>query len=520
VLSSSLVATGKPPLAAGALLLAVAAALVLAHAGALAGMVGVWSRSPMYSYAYTVPFISAYLLWSQRAVFRGLQPAGSWRHGLPVLGLGLAMLAASGIGGVQVLGQLAFLVNLTGAVLLLLGPRYVRAGWAGLAYLLLMIPLWDAVTEPLHEPFQHRSAAIGIALVRLIGIPAYRQGTFISLPNLDIEVARACSGVNYLVAVVALGLPLSYLCLRSPWRRLALVGSAMVVAALSNGLRVALISVLAYYEIGSPLHGPFHVLHGLFVAGIGYVALFAGLRWLSRGERRPATVVESSAAGAPFRVSLGAAAAVAAAFAVAAAAPMLRVAAPAVTLAAPLDAVPLSLDRWTGEPLALRQMAALPWSGADQQLYRRYVDPEGAAFDVYVGYFETQRQSRELAGERSAELHRGSRRMTLSRPDRRRVTVNVIERGTPRPRVALFWYDVDGATETERYATVLRTAWNSLVRRRSNGAVVMVSGEGSAAADPSALERIADLAGRVHAAVDEVLRPAAAVPSRSASRLQ
>ena len=81
-----------------------------------------------------------------------------------------------------------------------------------------------------------------------------------------IEVARACSGVNYLVAVLALGLPLAYLYLRSWWRRGVLIASALLIAAAANSLRVALIGVLVYYDLGAPLHGPAHVLHGLFVS--------------------------------------------------------------------------------------------------------------------------------------------------------------------------------------------------------------------------------------------------------------
>ena len=49
-----------------------------------------------------------------------------------------------------------------------------------------------------------------------------------------IEVARACSGVNYLVAVLALGLPLAYLYLRSWWRRVVLIVAALLIAALST----------------------------------------------------------------------------------------------------------------------------------------------------------------------------------------------------------------------------------------------------------------------------------------------
>ena len=44
-------------------------------------------------------------------------------------------------------------------------------------------------------------------------------------------MARACSGVNYLVAVLALGLPLAYLYLRSSWRRAVLIASALLIAA-------------------------------------------------------------------------------------------------------------------------------------------------------------------------------------------------------------------------------------------------------------------------------------------------
>ena len=99
-------------------------------------------------------------------------------------------------------------------------------------------------------------------MLQVVGIPAYREGLYLFLPNVTLEVARACSGVNYLVAILALGLPLGYLYLPTVWRRVLLLTMAIGVAAISNSLRVALIGVLSYLEIGSPLHGPGHVLHG------------------------------------------------------------------------------------------------------------------------------------------------------------------------------------------------------------------------------------------------------------------
>ena len=264
-------------------------ALVAAHRTALAGMVSLWRVSPMYSYGVTVPFVSILLVWSRRDRLRGLPMSPSWLLGGAALALSVLMTLAGRLAGLQVLEQLSFLVGLTAAALLLFSAAHVRMMWAALAYLLLMVPLWDGLTERLHVPFQLRSAEVGVWLLRLVGIPAFRDQTVITLPNVALEVARACSGVNYLVAVVALGLPLSYVYLSSVSRRVILLVSAVAVAALSNGLRVALIGFLAYHEFGSALHGPFHTLHGLFVSVIGYIVLFAGLRLLATKNEAAAT---------------------------------------------------------------------------------------------------------------------------------------------------------------------------------------------------------------------------------------
>ena len=125
----------------------------------------------------------------------------------------------------------------------------MHAVWFALAYLVLMVPFWEGLTEPLHLPFQQLSANLGIRMLHVVGIPSYREGLYLFLPNVTLEVARACSGVNYLVAILALGLPLGYLYLPTVWRRVLLLAMAIGVAAISNSLRVALIGVLSYLEI-------------------------------------------------------------------------------------------------------------------------------------------------------------------------------------------------------------------------------------------------------------------------------
>jgi EpsI family protein len=492
-----------------ALLAIVAVSLVFAHRSAIVAMVGLWSRSPMYSYAFTVPFIAGYLLWVRRGAFRELEPQGSWLLAIPVLMTGTAMSLAARVGSVQLLDQVALLVDLVGAVIAIVGWRYVRVGWAGLAYLLLMVPIWDGFTESLHRPFQNQSAAIGMFLLRLIGIPTYRDGIFIALPNLNIEVARACSGVNYLVAVVALGLPAAYVYLSSPIRQLLLIVGAVVIAALSNGLRVALIGTLAHYEIGSPLHGPFHVLHGLFVAGIGYVALFVGLRWLSTPEQRR-DFANTSAVRTHKMVPVARVVAVAAILVVIGGLPTTRLT-PAVPLAAELEMLPEQLGGWSAWSGSRPKSEGAPgdavrsWIGADRELTRRYANA-GHVISLYVGYFERQSQNRELAGSGAAALHRAARVVQVPTPSGLSFAANVVDVGGAEPAVEVFWYEIDGRSEVNRYRTAATTAWNALSRGRNNGAVVMLSERIAGEADrPRSRDALIDLAGHLRQALLRLL---------------
>ena len=421
-------------------------------------------------------------------------------------GIGLAVWAilvvAGHAGGVQVLQVVALIVGLVAALLLVEGWPRTRALWAPLAYLWLLVPVWDAFTEPMHEPFQQASAAMGVALLHLTGIPALRDGTFISMPNLQIEVARACSGINYLVAVLALGLPLAYIRLTTFSRRFLLVASAVTIAALANGLRVALIGLLAHYDIGSPLHGPFHVLHGLFVAGIGQVVLFSLVGFLARSERRqavaPVAPVPAPAPRSPARL----APALALLLVVWGVAGVTAADRPApVPLAAGLDTLPAFLGPWAAEPSAPSGLDW--WPTADARLTRRYRTATGDVADVQIAYFSAQAQAHEVVSYRAGPLHRQATPLAAadasSGPP---IPVNLAyDSRDGELRALVFWYELDGVVETTPLAAKMRTLWHALGRRRTNGAAVMIAMPVATTADASRVATLAALAARIHAAL-------------------
>lgn len=472
--------------------------LVFAFADPLLGMTRLWANSPMYSYGYTVPLISLYLLWSRGEQFRERAIAPAKLAGGALLAIALVAAALGQLAAVQVVQQLAFLVAIVGIVLFLFGVNYLIIAAPAIAYLLFMVPLWDAFTDRLHWPFQNQSARLGTALMHAVGVPALRDGTFIALPNVLIEVARECSGVNYLVAVFALALPLSILRLHSMWRRVVLMAGALLIAALANGLRVALIGVLAYYEIGTPLHGPFHILQGLFVSAVGYVALFIGLRILQDdGPRDAEATTPQPVAGRSWnqRWRLVDACSLAAVFWLIVFVGLAPGATP-VALAQPLETVPNQLGSWSMDlfapPLAEPDPPMAAWQEADDHLRRNYTRIDGRRVTVDIWYFTMQSQRREIVGSGVADLHRLSTETNVPLAGDTSLTANLVR--WPRTRqVGLFWYVLEGRNESNPYATILRSLWNVVSIGQSNGAVVMLRTPADDS-DPHAVTALTDLA--------------------------
>ncbi|MCP9447101.1 MAG: exosortase, partial [Nitrospira sp.] len=226
-----------------------ALALLFCYVDVLLGMANQWWTISFYSYAFLIPGISAYLVWVRRDQLWAVQPEPAYVMGTVITAAGLSALMLGRKAGVQTVQQISLLITVPGVVLFLFGWRILKVLGLPIAFLGFMIPVWDAVTEPLHLPFQRLSADLGVRLLNLFGIPVYQNGVFIYLPNITLEVAKSCSGVNYLIAVLATSIPLATIVLHSVWKRVGLVVFAVTVSALANSVRVALIGVLAYYGL-------------------------------------------------------------------------------------------------------------------------------------------------------------------------------------------------------------------------------------------------------------------------------
>jgi exosortase len=502
---------------AAALLVSLVVALAFCYLDVFRTLLTQWSSVDAYSHGFLVPFISLYLA-GRRASLLSAAPVrpAYWAGSTFLLG-GLACLLVGRAAGVASIAQVSLIATLAGLILLAFGRRALAILSLPVAYLLLMMPMWDVLTEPLHEPFQRLSATIGTGLLRLAGVPVHQEGTFLYLPSITLEVAKVCSGVNYLVAVIAVAVPLAYLSFHDTTRRVVLVAFSISVATLANSLRVALIGFLVHHDLaGDNIHGPGHVLQGFFVAVVGYAAILFGMTLLSRfpGRGRPAG--PSGPVAPPHRFAIltrGHVTVLGAAALVLVAAGTLRPLSGRLLAAEPV--VPEVLGAWTrsltmGIPLPERPDNLPPRSA-----WQAYQHAEGTRVLLYVSEYG--------AGLRSD----GVRRFWTDSLDREAVTVGLFESPAPRVSVrqvrtgiegielqAIFWYDLNGRTTPSRFLAKLYGAWHT-VTGMGRPPVVVVVALAATRGTMTPLDRtlLHDFARQLHPLIDAALRTSA--PRRS-----
>lgn len=469
-----------------------AAALAFCYARVLATLVDKWTTSTVYSYGVVVLFVSGYMLWTRRVELRASTAEPDYLLGIPVTLAGIAALAVGRLALMTSIQQASLLVTLAGVVLLLFGRAVLTRLWFPLAYLLLGLPIWDVVIARLQPASQVLSAQLATVFLHGIGIPAFRDGVRVVLPNVTMEVMRECSGVNQVLAIVAIALPAAYLMLRRGLLRVALLGLAVLVAYLSNGVRITLVGFLAYHGLSSGDLRGMHLAEGLAVSILGYLLLFGCLAVLSKfqGTEARALPIEQSHASEPrvWRTGLEVATLLAV-FSIGAFATLFR---PAdVRLRNDFRGFPTRIGDWTldttrpaagrfpvlDDNLSARQSAVgdAQSNAADDDLIRAYRNSTGERVQLYVGYRRSQRDGSELvrvAGRAQNEAAAPVRLEVGSRT----IELGQVMRTTPLgQRGMLYWYDLNGRVIENMYAAKGYMVWDALTRGRTNGAVVMIA---------------------------------------------
>lgn len=184
------------------------------------------------------------------------------------------------------LSMSALVVFWIGAVIFCFGIQTFKSFLFPLCFLFLIIPLPDLALTWVTAFLQQQSAWAASILFRMIGVPVATDGAFLSIPGLNIEVARECSSIRSSTMLVVVTLMMAHLFLRSWWRKALLVLSAIPLSVAKNGLRIFVITELATRVDPGFLNGKLHHNGGPIFLSLAVITILLLLWGLRKTEER------------------------------------------------------------------------------------------------------------------------------------------------------------------------------------------------------------------------------------------
>jgi exosortase len=153
----------------------------------------------------------------------------------------------------------------------------------------LLIPIPEFLVGKAITGLQIASAEGTYRLFRWFGVPVLKNGFYLALPSLDIEIAKQCSGIRSSLVLVISSLVLGHLFLRSSWGKILVVLLAIPVAIAKNAVRIFVLSMLGIHWNPAFLYGNLHRNGGIvfFALALAGMVLFLKLirqveKWIDR----------------------------------------------------------------------------------------------------------------------------------------------------------------------------------------------------------------------------------------------
>ncbi len=373
------------------------ALIALLHAD-WADMFAQWWDISTYNHILLVPPIIAWLVQQRAGGLARLSPL-PWWPGLVLFAAAAAVWLLGSFAGLAILRQIGAVSLLVAAVPALWGPRVSAGLIFPLGYMLFLVPFG----EELVPPMQMVTAAMTVGLVHLSQISASIDGVFIDTPAGLFEVAEACSGVKFLIAMLAFAVLTAHVCFRDWRRRTAFLAFALTVPIVANGARAWATIFAAQYVGIERAAGIDHIVYGWVFFGVVIAAtLVASWRFFDRPPGDPLIDPDALLASPllgrlekwrtdALRMAVGLAAIVAL---------MLAWSGAAERLSAPLPRqifLP-QVKGWARADYAPRAWWEPRAGGADHRLLGSYADARGRRVDVFIALYGSQTKGKRATG--------------------------------------------------------------------------------------------------------------------------
>jgi len=235
---------------------------------------GAW-RTEQEGHGPLIMLAAAWLAWQQREKLRTVQMRPALVAGWIILILSLLVMAVTRSQDIPMIETATQIPVILGCLLLVGGWPLARVFAFPLAFLVFSIPppgwLLDAFTVPLKVWISD----VVTNFLYNFGYPVAQNGAMIMIGSYELMVKDACSGINSIFALSAIGIFYVHEFVPdSPIRRLILILSIIPITVLANVFRVITLVLGAYYLGVDTIEGLFHDLTGISLFVFALVLFF------------------------------------------------------------------------------------------------------------------------------------------------------------------------------------------------------------------------------------------------------
>jgi len=458
---------------------------------------GYWVEREDYSHGILVPLISMFLMWQLRHRLVETPREQSW-WGLVVIAVGLLLYIVGEFATLFVVLHLSLWIVIVGLVIVLIGTRGAKVIAFPLCYLLTAIPLPQFFYQGLSSRLQLWSSTLGVGCLQLVGVVAFQEGNVIDLGPVQLQVVEACSGIRYLLPLIALALLCAYLFKDRLWKRVILVLSSIPISILINGFRIGMIGVLVEFYGQGAAEGFYHLFEGwvLFMASLG---MLVGEMWLlaqvgnvgpqrsflerftwidhvqGRVETHQAVPMTTHSPVPAYLCSVALLAPVALMSTVLA--ERQEAPPPRITF---VD-FPMHLDKWSGATLALEKQY-IDRLQFDDYVLADYRSDEQQPVNFYVAYYRSQKKGQSAHSPQSClpgggwEIQSLSSTAWPSSVIGKSLQANrVVIQKRDQKQVVLYWFKQRDRILTSEYLVKWYLLWDAIFRQRTDGALVRLA---------------------------------------------
>jgi colanic acid biosynthesis glycosyl transferase WcaI len=260
------------------------AAVALLFRDSLRFLYASWQRDE-YSHCALIPLLSGFLLWQRWTEIRRrhfeLMPAG-----LLVVLTGLLLWMLGSLTGSPVVAAHALVAVFAGVLLTVMGWNAFKRALGPVALLVLMIPLPESIHMLVSSSLHDWALGLGVGIMRLFNVSVLLQGGVLDVGVRQLRMDESAGGLTILLPLLSLAAIMAYFVESRLWVRIATVASAIPIAILMNGVRVALIG-FQLLQIGTTAQ-LLHLLEGwaIFMACVAILIIELWLLLFLSGDRR------------------------------------------------------------------------------------------------------------------------------------------------------------------------------------------------------------------------------------------